>query len=81
MQFTALTTMASADIPQRQIRAANTLFSTVFQLALGLGTALGAVAIIRPRGEWLAPLISLDRWPAAPFRLASSLGRRRRWPA
>ncbi|MDB5633626.1 MAG: major Facilitator Superfamily protein [Tardiphaga sp.] len=68
MQFTALNTMAFADIPQLQMSAANTLFSTVFQLALGLGIALGAAAI--RLGEWLAPLIGLDRWPAAPFRLA-----------
>lgn len=44
MQFTALNTMAFADIAKPQMTDANTLFSTAFQLAMGLGVALGAVA-------------------------------------
>lgn len=44
MQFTALNTIAFADIPQEEMPNANTLFSTAFQLALGLGIALGAIA-------------------------------------
>ena len=43
---------------------ANTLFSTAFQLAMGLGVALGAIAW--RLGEAVAP--SPD--PAAPFRVA-----------
>jgi EmrB/QacA subfamily drug resistance transporter len=68
MQFTALNTMAFADIPQPQMSAANTLFSTVFQLAMGLGIALGAVAI--RLGEWLVPQLGLGDFPAASFRFA-----------
>ncbi|WP_299811846.1 MFS transporter [Tardiphaga sp.] len=68
MQFTALNTVAFADIPQPQMNAANTLFSTVFQLAMGLGIALGAVAI--RFGEWAAPHLGLAQLPAASFRLA-----------
>jgi len=44
MQFTALNTIAFADVPDAQMRDANTLFSTAFQLAMGLGVALGAIA-------------------------------------
>jgi EmrB/QacA subfamily drug resistance transporter len=68
MQFTALNTVAFADVPQPQMSAANTLFSTAFQLALGLGIALGALAI--RFSEWLVPRIGLGLWPAAPYRLA-----------
>src|SRR5664279_2189818 len=39
MQFTALNTIAFADVPQRAMANANTLFSTAFQLAMGLGVA------------------------------------------
>jgi len=44
MQFTALNTIAFSDVPQVQMASANTLFSTAFQLAMGLGIALGAIA-------------------------------------
>lgn len=68
MQFTALNTIAFADVPQPQMSGANTLFSTAFQLGLGLGIALGGLAI--RLGEWLVPRIGLADWPAAPYRLA-----------
>jgi EmrB/QacA subfamily drug resistance transporter len=68
MQFTALNTVAFSDVPQPQMSAANTLFSTAFQLALGLGIAVGALAI--RFSEWLVPRIGLEHWPAAPYRLA-----------
>ena len=68
MQFTALNTVAFADVPQPQMSGANTMFSTAFQLALGLGIALGALAI--RFSEWLVPRIGLEHWPAAPYRLA-----------
>jgi EmrB/QacA subfamily drug resistance transporter len=45
MQFTAFNTIAFADVPAAAMRAANTLFSTAFQLAMGLGIALGAIAL------------------------------------
>lgn len=44
MQFTTLNTIAFADVPERGLASANTLFSTAFQLAMGLGVALGAIA-------------------------------------
>lgn len=44
MQFTALNTVAFADIEQPAMAAANTLFSAAFQLAMGLGVAMGAIA-------------------------------------
>lgn len=64
MQFTALNTIAFADIGKAGMRDANTLFSTAFQLAMGLGVALGAIAW--RIGEITAP--SGD--PATPFRIA-----------
>ncbi|MDU1890482.1 MAG: DHA2 family efflux MFS transporter permease subunit [Dysgonomonas sp.] len=43
MQFSAITTLAFADIPQPQMTAANTLYSTVQQMSTGMGIAMGAV--------------------------------------
>jgi EmrB/QacA subfamily drug resistance transporter len=68
MQFTALNALAFSEVPQAQMSSANTLFSTGFQLALGLGIAVGALAI--RVSEWLVPHIGLTHWPAAPYRLA-----------
>ena len=45
MQFTALNTLAFADVPPGRMSGANTLFSAVQQMALGLGIALGAVVL------------------------------------
>ena len=45
MQFTALNTLAFADVPAALTGAANTLFNVSFQLALGLGIAFGAMAL------------------------------------
>ncbi len=64
MQFTALNTIAFADIPQPDMTSANTLFSTAFQLAMGLGVALGAIA-------WrIGESVAASAGPAAPFRVA-----------
>jgi EmrB/QacA subfamily drug resistance transporter len=68
MQFTALNTIAFSDVPQPQMSGANTLFSTAFQLALGMGVAVGALAV--RFSEWLIPQVGLAQWPAAPYRLA-----------
>lgn len=43
MQFSAITTLAFADIPQAQMTPANTLYSTVQQMSTGMGIAMGAV--------------------------------------
>ena len=68
MQFTALNTLAFSEMPQAQMSAANTLFSTMSQLALGMGVALGAIAI--RIGEWGVPLLGLESVPGAAYRLA-----------
>ena len=43
MQFSAITTLAFADIPQPRMTTANTLYSTVQQMSAGMGIAMGAV--------------------------------------
>lgn len=68
MQFTALNTLAFADMPQEELSAASSLFSTMSQLALGMGIALGAIAI--RIGEWTAPVLGVDQAPGAAYRLA-----------
>ncbi|MGV7207267.1 MDR family MFS transporter [Oxalobacteraceae bacterium A2-2] len=68
MQFTALNTIAFADMPQARMAAANTLFSTAFQVAMGLGVALGAVGV--RLGQWLTAQAGWEAVPALEFRLA-----------
>lgn len=43
MQFSAITTLAFAEIPQQRMTSANTLYSTVQQMSTGMGIAMGAV--------------------------------------
>jgi len=45
MQFTCIQTLAFVDIPPEKMSGANTLFSTISQLAQGIGIALGAAII------------------------------------
>ncbi|NDW09080.1 DHA2 family efflux MFS transporter permease subunit [Dysgonomonas sp. 520] len=45
MQFSAITTLAFADVPQERMTAGNTLYSTVQQMSTGLGIAMGAVLL------------------------------------
>jgi EmrB/QacA subfamily drug resistance transporter len=45
MQFTALNTIAFADVPQSHISSSNTLFSMLNQLGGGLGIAVGALSL------------------------------------
>ena len=68
MQFSALNTIAFADVPQPRMAAANTLFSTAFQVALGLGIALGATGV--RLGHWSAQQLGIGHWPAIDYRLA-----------
>lgn len=44
-QFTAIATIAFADVPQERMSGANTFFSLMFQLSLGLSVAVGAVCL------------------------------------
>ena len=45
MQFSSLTTLAFADIAERKMTSANTLYSTIQQMSTGMGIAVGAVAL------------------------------------
>lgn len=43
MQFSSITTLAFADIPQSRMTSANTLYSTIQQMSTGMGIAMGAI--------------------------------------
>jgi MFS family permease len=45
MQFTSINTLTFADVPPAQMSGANTLFSMVWQMTVGMGIALGAVTL------------------------------------
>lgn len=66
MQFSAITTLAFADVPQPNMTAANTLYSTVQQMSIGMGIAIGAVFLR------FSNMIngSTDHYSVADFRLA-----------
>jgi MFS family permease len=51
LQFTALNTLSFADVPKSQMSAASALSSTLFQMTMGVGVAVGAIAL--RIGEWL----------------------------
>ncbi len=68
MHFTALNTIAFADIPPQQMTGANTLFSTVFQLTMGMGIAVGAIGI--RIGQAISAPLGADGIVAIEFRLA-----------
>ena len=71
MQFTAVNTLAFADVPEEQMSSANTLFNTVTQLSMGLGIALGAIGI--RVGRVLAVPLGLASVPAIEHRLAFAI--------
>jgi EmrB/QacA subfamily drug resistance transporter len=68
MHFTALNTIAFADIPPQQMTGANTLFSTAFQVTMGMGIAVGAIGI--RIGRVVAAPLGMGGFPAIEFRLA-----------
>jgi EmrB/QacA subfamily drug resistance transporter len=68
IQFTAVSTLAFADVPSAQMSYANTLFSTATQLAVGLGITLGAIGI--RIGEKMGDLLNMASVPGISFRLA-----------
>lgn len=68
IQFTAVSTLAFADVPSAQMSYANTLFSTATQLAVGLGITLGAIGI--RIGEKASELLGIAALPGISFRLA-----------
>ncbi len=65
--FTAYNTLAFADVPPPDLHAANTMSSTVQQLAIGLGVAVGAVAL--RAGAPIARWSHLDP-QVGPYRIA-----------
>jgi EmrB/QacA subfamily drug resistance transporter len=69
IQFTAVSTLAFADVPSAQMSYANTLFSTATQLALGLGITLGAIGI-RIGEKVSESIVGLAVVPGISFRLA-----------
>jgi hypothetical protein len=54
MQFTSLNTLAFVDVPKPEMSAANTLFSVTQQISMGLGVALGAIALRAAEASGLA---------------------------
>lgn len=68
IQFTAISTLAFADVPSPQMSYANTLFSTATQLAVGLGITLGAIGI--RIGELCSEWLGMAWLPGISFRLA-----------
>lgn len=67
-QFTAINTLAYADVPQRLMNSANTLFSVAFQLANGFGVSLGAIALRTARASFGSP--AQTTYLAQDFRFA-----------
>jgi len=45
MQFTSLSTLAFADVPKSELSSATSLFSMVTQMTMGMGVAVGAIAL------------------------------------
>lgn len=45
MQFTSLSTLAFSDVPKSQLSSATSFFSMVMQMTMGMGVALGAIAL------------------------------------
>jgi EmrB/QacA subfamily drug resistance transporter len=67
MQFTALSTIAFAEVPAERMSGANTLFNMAQQMSTGLGVSLAAVALRLPSlFQGGSPVIS----GIADFRLA-----------
>jgi EmrB/QacA subfamily drug resistance transporter len=70
MQFTSLSTLAFADVPKSALSSATSFFSMVMQLTMGMGVALGAIALR------LAALLDRHRGgipSATEFRVAFAL--------
>jgi hypothetical protein len=67
MQFTTLSTLAFADVPENRMSGANTLFNAMQQMAMGMGIALGA-GVLRIAG-YLDPNVS-SAIPLRSFHIA-----------
>lgn len=71
MQFTGISTLAFAEVPDAEMSSANTLFSTSLQLAAGLGVTLGALSI--RAGELIATHAGLTSVPGIAFKLGFAI--------
>lgn len=74
MQLTAISTLAFADVPVERINGANTLFTMLQQISLGLGVACGVIAL-RAAHAWYgtgSAVISVPEFHAA-FLITSFL--------
>lgn len=76
--FTVYNTIAFADVPTAEMAEANTLASTVQQVAAGFGVAVGAVAIRAgtPIASWLSQLGvggSASGSASAPYQIAFAI--------
>ena len=67
MHYSALNTLAFAEVPDDRMSGANTLFNAVQQMGMGMGIALGAVAL---RIAGLAEPAAPGALPVASFHLA-----------
>jgi Na+/melibiose symporter-like transporter len=45
MQFTSISTLAFVDVPQSQMSSANSFFTVMTQMSMGMGVAVGAVTL------------------------------------
>jgi MFS family permease len=68
---TGYMTMAYVDVPEREMRHAGTLQTTISQLALGFGVAGGAIAL--RAGGPISHLLSKHPGPAADYRVAFAI--------
>jgi len=68
MQFTSLSTIAFAEVPQPLMGGANAMTSTVIQLTLGMGVAIGAALL--HASAWLRGAASGDVPVLWDFRIA-----------
>jgi len=68
MQFTGISTLAFSDVPAKQMADANTLFSTVLQLSVGLGITVGALGT--RLGEQLVNYMQWQAVPGMSFKIA-----------
>ena len=65
MQFTALNTICYAEVPEKDVSQATSLFATMQQLALGMGVTVGALFLQASNFLQHHPrIVTADFWPA-----------------
>jgi predicted MFS family arabinose efflux permease len=74
LQFTALNTLAFAEVPKEWTSMANTMFSLAFQFSIGMGVAIGAVALRATGTSGLAAFHGAFAGIAVMMALASLTG-------